>query len=143
MAPGPAELLDAVALTVTLPVAPATQVAKPVCVMVATFGFETNQLPEYGATKGTVSGVGIRLKVPVAVNCTCRIGDLEASPVAGLMDIESNTRFPIGVVPHPLRTTERPAAKIRPVVHVLKEIMLTSATSSLKTQARRQGHGEN
>jgi hypothetical protein len=88
MAPGGAEFADATAITFTVPEAPAAHCAKPDCEMVAISGFETAQLPEYGATNVTTSGDGGWLKVPEALNCTLPPGERAASAIAGLTVID-------------------------------------------------------
>jgi hypothetical protein len=88
MAPGPAEFADAMAITSTVPVAPATHCAKPDCEMVARWRSDTVQLPEYGATNVTTSGDGGLLKVPEALNCTLPSGELAAFATAGLTVID-------------------------------------------------------
>jgi hypothetical protein len=66
-------LVDAVAVIVTTPAAPDTQlkvaVPVPVPTRVAIVG-SADQLPEYGAAKVTGAGEGDLLKAPVAVNST-------------------------------------------------------------------------
>ena len=52
------EFADAVAVTLIVPDAPATHFASPVGEMVAIAEFDTDQLPEYGATKVTAAGEG-------------------------------------------------------------------------------------
>jgi hypothetical protein len=121
IAPGPAEFAEATAVTVTIPDAPGRQLAKPVCVMVAAFGFETSQEPEYGATNGTASGEGGRLNVPVAVNCTCLLAEVAASATAGVMDMERSTRLGLEFAPHPLHAMDRAVDRMsgRPAPGVL------------------------
>jgi hypothetical protein len=81
-------LADATANTFTVPEAPATHCANPDGEMVATWRFETAQLPEYGATNVTTSGDGGSLKVPEALNCTLPSDERAASAIAGLTVID-------------------------------------------------------
>lgn len=75
--------------------------------MVAIAEFDTDQLPEYGATKVTAAGEGGLLNVPDAVNCTSPFGEWAASATAGdtLIDCSSRGEF----VPHPLMMRARTA----------------------------------
>jgi hypothetical protein len=56
--------------------------------MVAIAGFDTDQLPEYGATNVTAAGEGGLLNVPDAVNCTSPLGEWAASATAGVTLID-------------------------------------------------------
>jgi hypothetical protein len=56
--------------------------------MVATLRSEVAQLPEYGATNGTGAGEGALLNVPMALNCTCPLGEVCASAVPGVITID-------------------------------------------------------
>jgi hypothetical protein len=98
-----------VAITLTVPDAPATHFATPVDEMVAIAGFDTDQLPEYGATKVTVAGEGGWLNVPDAVNCASPLGEWAASATAGDTFIDCSSRGEF--VPHPLMMRARTAVK--------------------------------
>jgi hypothetical protein len=78
------EFADAIAITSTVPEAPGTHCARPDWEIVATAGFDTDQVPVYGSTNGTTAGDGAWLKVPKAMNCTLPAGDFAASATAGV-----------------------------------------------------------
>jgi len=132
VAPVPvAALVDAVAVIVTTPEAPAAhwKVAVPVPVPVATRvaieGSELCHPPEYGATKLTGAGDGALLKVPVAVNCTWPMGELSPSAVAGITVTNCSTRLEFELDPHPMAwRTKIPTKKI--VIKFLRSGMETS-----------------
>ena len=71
-----------------MPGAPATHCAKPDDEMVAIAGFDTDQVPKYGAANVTAAGEGGLLNVPDAVNCTSPFGECAASATAGLTVID-------------------------------------------------------
>jgi len=131
VAPVPvAALVDAVAVIVTTPEAPAAhwKVAVPVPVPVATRvaieGSELCHPPEYGATKLTGAGDGALLKVPVAVNCTWPMGELSPSAVGGVTFTDCSTRLELDV-PHPaVWRTNIPTKKI--AIKCLRSGMETS-----------------
>jgi hypothetical protein len=94
MAPGiEVEFEEAWAVTVTIPVC--MHCAMPFWLMVAMSMFDTDQPPENGATNVTGAGDGGRLKVPVAVNCTCPFMEFPPLAIAGatVMDMSMRLEF--------------------------------------------------
>jgi hypothetical protein len=112
-APG---FFGASATRVTVPANPGTHCASPFAstVIPTMAGVPTPQVAcGHQVTDRGVTGVGGLLKLPVAVNCTCRFAKFWASAVAGLTVMELSSRL----LPHPNHREEIKEVKKRPRSH--------------------------